>query len=956
MGMNMREKKGLNIIIEEIMPGLSRLLHVLAISLLFVQFLWTPALAQKVEYYNGYNLIYYDDGSKEIINGDFNFLRWDGVWRPNSELNISNGSWPYLYSGNATNANFKVNDTTLSIPKANTQFKLKKNSISYNLVYSKAELLSKETSINLTDAFLDFPYDLKSKKPKNEYKDQFNIRYDRFHFKAGMEHIVIHDDTPVDYIEGGTVYQDVTYLFPGDYDFKIDNNGQIRLKFKKDSLKKLKGNVIIEIRTWDVVGANNSIWGQNVSFNSTTEVRATGNVELKQTIDDYSLYTRFDEGNGLVIHNENTSNVLEGYLEGDIGNNSTSGRFVQGRYGQAFYFNGINNKVLFNDHPAIRLPFDFSISFYIKLAPGVNNSDTDIMRKGSTATAIPNHWWKVEIKSNKTQGVVYKENPPEIGEKDTLDRRDGNWHFVAYTREGTTCTLIVDGSGVANRTNCPTNATNSALLAIGAKDTYNQTTGLDFTNGTIDEVRMFNRNLTSLELASIRNNTHFPSGSITRNLTSVILAGEELKEVGCNGTWDGSITKVDIMASTNNITWDTIQSNATKNVLYNVSHNKNYKYTRCSLSTTNASQTPIIESIRARISISTIPPQPWNLQYTLGNYWINHTWQAGTGIVTDAYNISVNGVWHNGTNSYYNDSTGASNWSNITVWAWNNSGSGNMSALSVSQNIQAPLIPLRINITSYAPLSPSYDNVGAIRTFNLTVNETVNLTWYINGTQVSSNSSVTAGNYTNTSAKSGTWNVSAVANNSNGSVTKTWIWTVSDLIANAGGPYTGTPGILINFTGSASGGIAPYLYHWNFGDGQTSSLANPSHAYASKGSYIANLTVTDSAGRTSSPDTAPVSVEWVRFINGTIMDSINKAGLAGVKVSTNTSLSTMTNATGFYSFEVTSGDYNITATFEPIYYPNSTAVSLMGAVAVQDIELLKKPTGNITGQITGGFL
>ncbi|HMB44664.1 MAG TPA: hypothetical protein VKL21_02470, partial [Candidatus Methanoperedens sp.] len=253
----MREKKGLNNIINKVLPGLSRLVSVLGISLLFIQFLWVPALGQKVEYHNGYDLIYNDDGSKDIINGDFNFLRWDGVWRPNSELNISNGSWPYLYSGNATTADFKVNDTTLSIPKANTQFKLKKNSISYNLVYSKSELLGKETSINLTDALIDFPYNLKSKKPKKEYRDQFNIRYDRFHFKAGMEHIVIHDDTPVDYIEDGKVYQDVTYLFPKDYDFKIDNNGQIRLKFKKNALDKLKGNIIIEIRTWDVVGANN---------------------------------------------------------------------------------------------------------------------------------------------------------------------------------------------------------------------------------------------------------------------------------------------------------------------------------------------------------------------------------------------------------------------------------------------------------------------------------------------------------------------------------------------------------------------------------------------------------------------------------------------------------------------------------------------------------------------------
>lgn len=43
----------------------------------------------------------------------------------------------------------------------------------------------------------------------------------------------------------------------------------------------------------------------------------------------------------------------------------------------------------------------------------------------------------------------------------------------------------------------------------------------------------------------------------------------------------------------------------------------------------------------------------------------------------------------------------------------------------------------------------------------------------------------------------------------------------------------------------------------------------------------------------------------------------------------------------------------ITATFEPTYYMNnSITVSTIGkAVAGQDIELLKKPTGNITGSV-----
>lgn len=91
---------------------------------------------------------------------------------------------------------------------------------------------------------------------------------------------------------------------------------------------------------------------------------------------------------------------------------------------------------------------------------------------------------------------------------------------------------------------------------------------------------------------------------------------------------------------------------------------------------------------------------------------------------------------------------------------------------------------LPLNITSYSPISPIIDNEGATQTFNLAFNQTVDLEWYINGTQVNSNSNVITANYTNTSAKQGTWELSAVANNSNGSVVQTWIWNVLDPIVS----------------------------------------------------------------------------------------------------------------------------------------------------------------------------
>ncbi len=63
---------------------------------------------------------------------------------------------------------------------------------------------------------------------------------------------------------------------------------------------------------------------------------------------------------------------------------------------------------------------------------------------------------------------------------------------------------------------------------------------------------------------------------------------------------------------------------------------------------------------------------------------------------------------------------------------------------------------------------------------------------------------------------------------------------------------SGTAPLTVNFTCTPNGGVAPYTYDWNYGDGsQHGTTQNPGHIYTVTGTYTYSVTVTDAINQTA---------------------------------------------------------------------------------------------------------
>ena len=98
----------------------------------------------------------------------------------------------------------------------------------------------------------------------------------------------------------------------------------------------------------------------------------------------------------------------------------------------------------------------------------------------------------------------------------------------------------------------------------------------------------------------------------------------------------------------------------------------------------------------------------------------------------------------------------------------------------------------------------------------------------------------------------GTYSVTLNVTDANGSfaTTSKTITIASSLSTSfTFSPSNPSAGTSVSFTAIAGGGVSPYSFNWNFGDGGSATGSPASHTFSAGGTYLVTLATTDSAGQ-----------------------------------------------------------------------------------------------------------
>ena len=176
-----------------------------------------------------------------------------------------------------------------------------------------------------------------------------------------------------------------------------------------------------------------------------------------------------------------------------------------GNPNSAYSFNGTSSVITIPDSLSLRIPGDLTVVCWVKLF-GLSGN-TRFVGKGEDCYRNYGVW------ADASSSWLFQQFPPAGGcvecQENTLATSPavatGNWYQVVGVRNGNQSRLYLNAQLLADADNqsqncAPSTYTGPEPLLIGAPGYVSPPQNLQFVNGAIDDVRIYNRALTEAEI------------------------------------------------------------------------------------------------------------------------------------------------------------------------------------------------------------------------------------------------------------------------------------------------------------------------------------------------------------------------------------------------------------------------------------------------------------------------
>ena len=318
------------------------------------------------------------------------------------------------------------------------------------------------------------------------------------------------------------------------------------------------------IEVWNSTNQSAKIWVNVSEITEGTKIfiyygnenasdASDANATFIRVIDGVVGAWHFEEGSGTIAHDTsgegNDGTLYDGNTTNNDGN--TPPQWIDGKFGKALSFDGVDDYVEVADDSSLNLD-EFTVTVWAK--PAKVDSMGVLNKKDGDDYCN----FQIEFLGD---GYIYAEtsNDTIVWIHSTTKYEANKWYFIAFTYDGSTERLYVNGELEASKTINLTPAKTTKPLRIGTYDEYPPITIRMF-NGTIDEVRICNKALSEEVISDLYNNydyttPNYPNKVLVRKYTEpepVAIVGEEVLTV-LSGV--GKLIRIEKEIGANYILW-----------------------------------------------------------------------------------------------------------------------------------------------------------------------------------------------------------------------------------------------------------------------------------------------------------------------------------------------------------------------------------------------------------------